>query len=63
MVSSLAMERIIRTERPILHEVLCLPFPYKRHVVDKGNDPTLLRATYLLVEKELFRLFLSQGAH
>ena len=38
VVSSLAIERIIRTERPILHKVLCLPFPYKRHVVDKGND-------------------------
>ena len=27
VVSSLAMERIIRTERPDLHEVLCRPFP------------------------------------
>ncbi len=38
VVSSPRIEKIIRKEKPELHAVLCRPFPYKRHVVDKGND-------------------------
>jgi hypothetical protein len=37
VVSSPRISKIIRQERPDLHETLCQPFPYKRHVVDKGN--------------------------
>ncbi len=38
VVSSIQVEEIIRSEKPELHEALCRPFPYKRHVVDKAND-------------------------
>lgn len=38
VVSSENVERLIRKERPDLHEVLTQPFPYKRHVVDSGNQ-------------------------
>jgi hypothetical protein len=38
VVSSFEIEKIIRKERPDLHKTLCLPFPYKRHIVDKGNN-------------------------
>jgi len=38
VVSSFGIEKIILEERPDLHDVLCRPFPYKRHVVDKGNN-------------------------
>ncbi|MBP52439.1 MAG: hypothetical protein CMI27_04775 [Opitutae bacterium] len=37
VVKSQEVEAIIRVERPDLHQTLCLPFPYKRHVVDQGN--------------------------
>jgi hypothetical protein len=37
VVSSPRISKIIRKERLDLHEILCQPFPYKRHVVDKGN--------------------------
>lgn len=37
IVKSQEVEAIIRVERPDLHQALCLPFPYKRHVVDRGN--------------------------
>jgi hypothetical protein len=37
VISSPQIEKIIRKERPDLHEILCQPFPYKRHVVDEGN--------------------------
>ena len=37
VVSSIQVEEIIRSEKPELHEALCQPFPYKRHVVDKAN--------------------------
>jgi hypothetical protein len=37
VISSPQIEKIIRKERPDLHVILCQPFPYKRHVVDKGN--------------------------
>ena len=37
VVSSPRISKVIRKERPDLHEILCQPFPYKRHVVDKGN--------------------------
>ena len=38
VVSSPEVEKIIRTERPDLHETLCQTFPYKRHTVDRGNN-------------------------
>jgi hypothetical protein len=38
VVSSPRIEKIIRKEKPDLHAVLCRPFPYKRHVVDNGNN-------------------------
>jgi len=38
VVSSFEIEKIIRKERPDLHKILCRPFPYKRHIVDKGNN-------------------------
>ena len=38
VVSSLEIEKIIRLERPDLHEILCQPFAYKRHVIDQGNN-------------------------
>tara|TARA_B100001057_G_scaffold361277_1_gene363670 strand:- start:100 stop:969 length:870 start_codon:yes stop_codon:yes gene_type:complete len=38
VVGSLQIEKIIRLERPDLHEILCQPFPYKRHVIDQGNS-------------------------
>ena len=38
VVSSPRIENIIRKEKPELHAVLCRPFPYKRHIVDKGNN-------------------------
>jgi hypothetical protein len=37
LVSSPALYESIREERPDLLKVLMRPFPYKRHVVDKGN--------------------------
>jgi alpha-ketoglutarate-dependent taurine dioxygenase len=37
LVSSPALYKAIREERPDLLEILMKPFPYKRHVVDKGN--------------------------
>ena len=37
VISSPQIEKIIRKERADLHETLCQPFPYKRHVVDEGN--------------------------
>ena len=37
VVKSEEVEKRIRDERPDLHELLCKPFPYKRHVVDKAN--------------------------
>jgi len=37
LVSSPALYESIRKERPDLLSILMQPFPYKRHVVDKGN--------------------------
>ncbi|MBU62801.1 MAG: hypothetical protein CMI26_09895 [Opitutae bacterium] len=37
LVSSPALYEVIREERPDLLSILMQPFPYKRHVVDKGN--------------------------
>ena len=37
VVNSTRISEIIHKERPDLHEILCQAFPYKRHVVDKGN--------------------------
>jgi hypothetical protein len=38
VVDSREVERIIKRERPDLHSVLKQKFPYKRHVVDRGNQ-------------------------
>ena len=38
VVDSREIERVIRLERPDLHQVLQQNFPYKRHVVDRGNQ-------------------------
>ena len=38
LVSSPALYEVIREERPDLLSILMQPFPYKRHVVDKGNS-------------------------
>lgn len=38
VVDSRKVERIIKLERPDLHSVLQRQFPYKRHVVDSGNQ-------------------------
>ena len=59
MVSSLAMERIIRTERPDLHEVLCRPFPTSDMSTKETTCPT---ASSRSSRERTFRLFLSQGA-
>ena len=37
IVSSVEVEKIIHNERPDLHAVLSLSFPYKRHVMDSAN--------------------------
>ena len=63
VVSSLAMERIIRTERPDLHGSPLPAFPLQAACRRQRKRHALLRAADLLMEKELFRLFLSQGAH
>jgi hypothetical protein len=38
VVNSENVEKLIRKERPDLHKALTLPFPYKKHVVDSGNQ-------------------------
>ena len=38
VVDSREVERIIKLERPDLYSVLQQQFPYKRHVVDRGNQ-------------------------
>ena len=38
VVDSQKVENIIFTERPDLHLILKQKFPYKRHIVDKGNQ-------------------------
>ena len=37
IVSSTAVEAIIRKERPDLYALLIKPYPYKRHVIDRAN--------------------------
>ena len=48
VIDSQVIEKIIQLERPDLHNVLKQKFPYKRHVVDTGNQNSLCHATYLL---------------
>ena len=38
VVDSREVEKIIKSERPDLYDVLRQNFPYKRHVVDRGNQ-------------------------
>ena len=37
IVSSESVQKIIKKERPDLHDILCQAFPYKRHVIDSLN--------------------------
>jgi hypothetical protein len=53
IINSLQVSKIIEKEEPHLHEILKQNFPYKKHVVDKGNPKPFIMQP-ILSEKEGF---------